>query len=232
MVTRFTVSIVGNKGVGKSTFLGQCMGGQFKKNDNTGIDLDFSTNYGEIKFLVKYYSGGQTDTNIKFISSGIKQDSGFIVMFDMTDDQSRNDVQFWTGIIREKHANAPIVVCGNKLDIFYHDINNNIINPSIYISSKSGIGVHVPFLDLARKLLGYNDLQFREPKISLPTINSPQSSLSVPEIVTNLNDSKHTLTIPVPKFDSSQKQVYFTSTKDGLIRITCELYPHGQVIEQ
>lgn len=82
------------------------------------------------------------------------------------------------------------------------------------------------------------------PKISESSLGSTPKSLesspkslelrleSKPEIIPSFSHSETNLVIPFPRFDSSQKKVYFTSTECGLIKITCECYPHGHIVEQ
>lgn len=109
MNSYFEIGLVGNNQVGKTSFVNyhaiKSFDDEYCKTISDVISLTnfkFSTNYSDIIFSVKDFSGDQTDDNVKVINKNIGSCSAFIVMFDLTDIKSYIDRTFWIKVIRAK----------------------------------------------------------------------------------------------------------------------------------
>lgn len=106
---------------------------------------------------------------------------------DLTSKISANNLSMWYDKVKShipiNSLDLPSVVCGNKYDIHSsrHKISevdkmNMWSKWGIYydMSVKNNYNIQVPFLYLARKLTGHNDLVFiPHPPVTPPTVNPP-----------------------------------------------------------
>lgn len=166
----FKLVLVGDGGVGKTTFVKRHMTGEFEKkyNATVGVEvhpLQFQTNRGMIVYNVwdtagqekfgglrdGYYIGGQCA----------------IIMFDVTSRITYKSVPNWHKDLVRVCENIPIVLCGNKVDVKDRKVKAKAItfhrknNMQYYdISARSNYNFEKPFLWLARKLAGDPNLEF------------------------------------------------------------------------
>lgn len=166
----FKLVLVGDGGVGKTTFVKRHLTGEFEKkyNATVGVEvhpLQFQTNRGLIVYNVwdtagqekfgglrdGYYIGGQCA----------------IIMFDVTSRITYKNVPNWHKDLVRVCENIPIVLCGNKVDVKDRKVKAKAItfhrknNMQYYdISARSNYNFEKPFLWLARKLAGDANLEF------------------------------------------------------------------------
>jgi GTP-binding nuclear protein Ran len=174
----FKLVLVGDGGVGKTTFVKRHLTGEFEKkyNATVGVEvhpLQFQTNRGLIIYNVwdtagqekfgglrdGYYIGGQCA----------------IIMFDVTSRITYKNVPNWHKDLIRVCENIPIVLCGNKVDVKDRKVKAKAItfhrknNMQYYdISARSNYNFEKPFLWLARKLAGDANLEFTAMPALLP----------------------------------------------------------------
>ncbi len=161
---KFKLVLVGDGGVGKTTFVTRHKTGEFKKQyvATMGVEvrpLSFFTNYGKITYVCwdtagqekygglrdGYYIGGQAA----------------IIMFDVTSRVTYKSVPTWHKDLVRACDNIPMVLCGNKVDckdraVKPKDIHFHRRKALQYydISAKSNYNYEKPFLYIAQKLTG------------------------------------------------------------------------------
>ena len=177
VAVEFKLVLIGDGGVGKTTFVKRHLTGEYEKRyiATVGVDvhpLRFSTSRGNVTFNVwdtagqeklsglrdGYYIGGQCG----------------IIMFDVTSRITYKNVPRWHRDIIRVCENIPIVLIGNKVDvkdrkvkakqITYHRRHNL---QYFDVSAKSNYQFEKPFLWLARRLSGDPVLAFIEAPILL-----------------------------------------------------------------
>jgi GTP-binding nuclear protein Ran len=168
----FKLVLIGDGGVGKTTFVKRHMTGEYEKRyiATVGVEvhpLRFSTTRGNVVFNVwdtagqeklsglrdGYYIGGQCG----------------IIMFDVTSRITYKNVPKWHRDLIRVCENIPIVLVGNKVDvkdrkvkakqITYHRRHNL---QYFDVSAKSNYQFEKPFLWLARRLSGDPQLSLTE----------------------------------------------------------------------
>ena len=159
MTNSFKIAILGDSGVGKTTFLTRLITNQFVRTYQPTIGKETRTlkvncSGKDIEFECVDYSGQEKCKLITFDDDI----SGCIIMFSVTSRISYKNLNFWKSKIGNK--NIPIVVCGNNAcgkdrivkpdDIDYHRINKLQYYD---ISVKSVYQLEKPFIYLAKKLL-------------------------------------------------------------------------------
>ena len=161
-VAEFKLVLVGDGGVGKTTFVKRHQTGEFEKKYNATIGVEvrpmpFHTNKGLIKFNVwdtagqeklgglrdGYYIGGQCG----------------IIMFDVTSRITYQNVPKWYKDLVRVCDNIPICLVGNKVDVKDRKVKAKQItfhrkkSLQYYdISAKSNYQFEKPFVWLLRKL--------------------------------------------------------------------------------
>ena len=171
-IKTFKIVLVGNGGVGKTTFVKRHLTGEFEKKyvATLGVEvhpLKFRTNYGTICFNVWDTAGVDKFGGLRD-GYYIKAD-GAMILFSATDMQSYRDVGKWENSVRNTTGYIPIVLCCNKVDVrdrvvkpIQIDYHRERDIPYKEISAKSNYNFEKPFLVLAREITGHPDLQFVE----------------------------------------------------------------------
>nr|ABD65418.1 Ran [Suberites domuncula] len=181
-VATFKLVLVGDGGIGKTTFVKRHVTGEFEKKyvATVGVEvhpLVFYTNKGPIRFNV-WDTAGQEKLGGLRDGYYIQGQCG-IIMFDVTSRVTYKNVPNWHRDLTRVCPNIPIVMCGNKVDIKDRKVKAKTIvfhrkkNLQYYdISAKSNYNFEKPFLWLARKLAGDPNLELVEsPALEPPEVH-------------------------------------------------------------
>lgn len=156
---KFKIILVGNEQVGKSTFLSKHLYGDFNKiyKPTTKLNvqsLKFQTNRGDILFDIWEISSEESLSGFRdgyFIGA-----DGVILFFDVNKD-SVKDLNKWKRSINAIIPNAKTIICQNKVDLAK---KCTTIDKYIDISVKLEYNLDKPFLELSKKLLNDENVQF------------------------------------------------------------------------
>eukprot|EP01129_Flabellula_baltica_P001913 TRINITY_DN11809_c0_g1_i1.p1 TRINITY_DN11809_c0_g1~~TRINITY_DN11809_c0_g1_i1.p1 ORF type:complete len:241 (-),score=70.25 TRINITY_DN11809_c0_g1_i1:78-731(-) len=178
--------LVGDGGVGKTTFVKRHRTGEFEKRyiATMGVEvhpLNFFTNYGEVVFKV-WDTAGQEKFGGLRDGYYIGGECG-IIMFDLTSRLTYKKVPTWYRDITRVCENIPIVIVGNKVDVKDRKVPPRSItfhrkkNLQYYdISAKSNYNFEKPFLYLVRRLVNDPSLTFdQEPALAPAEVNVDMS---------------------------------------------------------
>ncbi|RPA86445.1 P-loop containing nucleoside triphosphate hydrolase protein [Ascobolus immersus RN42] len=176
---RFKMLLLGDLGVGKSTFIKRFANGKKDQIGPLGVEiypLEFKTTSGNICFEV-WDTAGQEQSG----TSALKDEYYLhadcaIIMFDHTSRLSFKRVSSWHKALIKHNPDIPIVICSNKADVRETSVTPNAIghclarfinkyDPNatfLEISAKANYKVQLPFLWLARECVGNPDLEFEE----------------------------------------------------------------------
>merc|ERR1712113_517119 len=178
-VPEFKLVLVGDGGVGKTTFVKRHLTGEFEKKyiATLGVEvhpMPFFTNHGQVKFNVwdtagqeklgglrdGYYIGGQCG----------------IIMFDTCSRITYANVPKWYKDLTRVCEAIPIVLVGNKVDIKDRKVKAKQItfhrkkNLQYYdISAKSNYQFEKPFVWLLRRLVNDVNLTLVEAPLLAPS---------------------------------------------------------------
>jgi len=176
----FKLVLVGDGGVGKTTFVKRHLTGEFEKKyiATIGVEvhpLRFNTNAGEVCFNV-WDTAGQEKFGGLRDGYYIKGNCA-IIMFDVTSRVTYKNVPSWHKDLVRVCEGIPIVLCGNKVDIKDRKVKPKQItfhrkkNLQYYeISAKSNYQFERPFLYLGRKLIGAQLLFSEAPALAPPEV--------------------------------------------------------------
>ncbi|XP_077966733.1 GTP-binding nuclear protein Ran-like [Styela clava] len=182
-IPRFKLVLVGDGGVGKTTFVKRHLTGEFEKKyvATLGVEvhpLSFHTNRGKIIFDVWDTAGQEKFGGLR--DGYYIRGQCAIIMFDVTSRITYKNVPNWHRDLVRVCENIPIVMVGNKVDIKDRKVKAKAIvfhrkkNLQYYdVSAKSNYNFEKPFLWLARKLCGDANLEFAE----MPALQPPEVSV-------------------------------------------------------
>lgn len=180
----YNLLIVGDKTVGKSTFIKRHVTGQFERNylptnGTSTHTLSFDTNQGPVTFNI--FDGGYP----------AKVD-GVIIMFDLTNKQSFSHTIHYYNWLMSMFGQIPVVICGNKVDMpgrkvssksiskMLHQTYNNLNFKYFDISSKTNYNFEKPFLFTLRQIVNSESITFIEKEAINPaTININNLSVGI-----------------------------------------------------
>ncbi|KAG2379113.1 hypothetical protein C9374_007751 [Naegleria lovaniensis] len=185
-IPTFKLVLVGDGGVGKTTFVKRHLTGEFEKKyiATVGAEvhpLKFFTNHGPICFETWDTSGQEKFGGLRdgyYVASHCA-----LIMFDVTSRATYKNVPTWHRDVMRVCDNIPVVLCGNKVDVKDRVVKPKHIsfhrakNLQYYdISAKSNYNFEKPFLYLLKKLMNDPNLTFIEcvPLAPPPVIISPE----------------------------------------------------------
>lgn len=176
----FKLVLVGDGGVGKTTFVKRHLTGEFEKRyvATLGVEVHpmrFHTSRGEMIFNVWDTAGQEKFGGLR--DGYYIQGQSAIIMFDVTSRVTYKNVPNWHRDLVRVCDNIPIVLCGNKVDIKDRKVKAKSIvfhrkkNLQYYdISAKSNYNFEKPFVWLARTLVGDPNLAF----VAVPALAPPE----------------------------------------------------------
>lgn len=183
------VCIVGDGGVGKSTFVKRHRTGDFEKKyiATMGVEVSpirFATSAGPITFNIWDCAGQEQFGGLR---DGYWMGCNFfMVFFDVTSLNSYKNAEGWICSIIDSNPKARIVLCGNKVDCRARQVMPSQILlhrkyqiPYFDISSKTNYNFEKPFLALIR--YAFNNEQIHEvemPPVVPPTVSHVISSFA------------------------------------------------------
>jgi GTP-binding nuclear protein Ran len=178
---QFKLVLVGDGGVGKTTFVKRHLTGEFEKKyvATIGVSvhpLDFHTNFGALRYNVWDTAGQEKYGGLR--DGYYIQGECAIIMFDVTSRITYKNVPNWHRDLTRVCENIPIVLCGNKVEVKERKVKTKQINfhrkkniQYYEISAKTNYNFEKPFLYLARKLTNEAQLAFVEaPALAPPEV--------------------------------------------------------------
>lgn len=186
-MTCIKLLIVGEDGVGKTSFIRRHATGKFYKYSDTedaehsDMDTEQSANRYKLKFTVQdigdtEHTEGKKENIVLDIIDSCSEEKfisnldACIIMFDVTNRQSHNAVSRIYKNLIKLYERIPIVLCGNKVDckereVMPADITFHQGRPIQYYdtSAKSNYNLEKPFLYIIRSVL-HKQVVFAEEK--------------------------------------------------------------------
>jgi len=176
----FKLVLVGDGGVGKTTFVKRHRSGEFEKKyvATMGCEicsLTFFTNLGPVIFNCWDTAGQEKFGGLRdgYYIGG----NAAIIMFDVTARVTYKSVPLWYKDLVRVCEKIPIVLCGNKVDckdrtIKPKDIGFHRKHTLQYydISAKSNYNFEKPFIYICRKLTGNPNCHF----VEAPALRPPE----------------------------------------------------------
>jgi len=197
--------LVGDGGVGKTTFVRRHLTGEFEKKYVATLGAEvhplvFHTSMGPIKFNVWDTAGQEKFAGLRD-GYYIEAKCG-IIMFDVTSRITYKSVPNWhRDLVRVCDEKIPIVLVGNKVDMKDRKVKTKQItfhrkkNLQYYdISAKSNYNFEKPFLWIAKKVARCDKLQF----VEAPALRPPEVQIDMSTQARYEAELANAASVPLP----------------------------------
>ena len=175
------ITMLGDSAVGKTSLISKFLNQNFDENYLTTIGKDklekkvVMKDGNEIKLIIWDTAGQERFHSIA--TSTIKGSHGIILTFDLTKRSSFNSLESWLNDIKENSNEVPVVIFGNKCDLFEnYEVENEEAKKFakehnlqyFETSAKQNVNVQEGFNSIAEiayeKYSGKNSLDLNKPK--------------------------------------------------------------------
>jgi len=117
----FNVILLGDSGVGKTSILTKFIEGNFENNQKCTVDVEFKTKNLKIDKdlyakLTIFDTAGQ-ERYRSLTRQYYHQAHGIVLVFDLTDENSFNNLNKWIKEIDDNAKNVEVILVGNKSDL-------------------------------------------------------------------------------------------------------------------
>ena len=202
-VPEFKLILVGDGGVGKTTFVQRHKTGHFEKKYVATLGVEVRrfrfTNHGEINLNVWDTAGQEKFGGLR--DGYYLQGQCAIIMFDVTSRITYKHVPNWHRDLVRVCDNIPIVLVGNKVDIKERKVKAKQVTfhrkknlPYYDISAKSNYNFEKPFLWLAKKICGDNNLTFA----AMPALAPPEVTIDREQLLAAERELAAAAAVPLP----------------------------------
>ncbi|GAH40163.1 unnamed protein product, partial [marine sediment metagenome] len=116
MIYKCKFVICGDSAVGKTVLITQYVESRFIKESPPTIGADFYIKMLNEHFKIYIWEIAGPHDKLFSIEYYFAQTAGAMVIFDITNQQSFTNIDFWINKIKELGGNIPFVIIGNKLD--------------------------------------------------------------------------------------------------------------------
>lgn len=137
------VLLLGDSGVGKSTYLSRLIGGSFSESYIATLGKDMNTVDRDGRTIFIHDIGG-SDRFSTLTEGYYKCADGALIFYDITDETSYNRIKYWKTKLPE---HVPVVIVANK-----NDIQQDVHNTNHNISCKQDKSVETPLHDLVDQI--------------------------------------------------------------------------------
>lgn len=208
--TTFKICLIGDGGVGKTTFIKRHRTGEFEKKyvATLGVEvhpLRFMVEGDKVGSMEVCFNVWDTAGQEKF--GGLREgyylaSDAAIVMFDRSSLVTWNHVLQWVQLYH-KTQQSPVVLVGNKVDVPNGKVDSKLISSSLAgleilkyfdISAKSNYQFDKPFLALARELLHDESIRF----VENPAIKGDEITMSRDHIALLQQEAEEASKYPRP----------------------------------
>ncbi len=168
MLYSFNIIALGDTNTGKTSWIQRHLTGEFTKQHIPTLNKDnfiisFYTNLGKVIFNIRDTPGME----IVKSRTNYRDYDAAIIFFDVSNEFSFKNVDFYIQNFRDENPNAPIVIVGNKVDLKNRKISVKKYHlfkkySKLYcwdVSTKSNYNLYMPFLSILISLIK-SDIKF------------------------------------------------------------------------
>ena len=117
----YKIIIIGDSGVGKSNILGRYLHNEFRQDTKSTVGVEFGSKkvkVGESNIKLQIWDTAGQERYRSITSAYYKGSKGCFIVYDITSNQSFDDVEKWyEEIIKKADKGTSIILVGNKCDL-------------------------------------------------------------------------------------------------------------------
>ena len=133
--TEIKVMFVGETDTGKTSIFNRLINNEFTEKISASIGIDFGEKqfkYGKKNYSLHLFDAAGQQRFRSIINNFYNKMQGFFIVFDLTNENSLNEVKNWVDTIQDNcGVEVPIVLLGNKKDLKEKRMNENILNEKL-----------------------------------------------------------------------------------------------------
>jgi small GTP-binding protein len=125
------IMLIGNKSVGKTTFLTQIIKNKFIEEYRETIEFNltkYSIKIDDEIYNINFYDASGNHECEKILNPIYNKMDIIIVMYDIYDCESMYNIYYWCEIAQIYNKKAKFYVIGNKRNLLYKEQNNKKLN--------------------------------------------------------------------------------------------------------
>lgn len=118
----YKVIVIGNKRVGKTAFIDRYVNGRFTGNYKSFFAIDFAlkvVSYQGCKLRIQFWDIAGQETSKVVTRNYFRGANACIIVFDITNGESFEDVKKWKEEVDEKMGHIPTIILANKRDLLH-----------------------------------------------------------------------------------------------------------------
>ena len=122
---------LGETGVGKTSIFTRYIKGKFDENRIASIGVDFETKplkYKGKSYIIQLFDTAGQERFRSIINGYYNMAKGIFIVFDLTNENSLNSIDYWVNNVKENNQEGKIVILGNKSDLKNEILKEEIIN--------------------------------------------------------------------------------------------------------
>ena len=129
-------------------------------------------NYNEKEYRIEFYDTAGQERYRAISLNSIKSADGIVLMYDITNQKSFDDISNWMKNIRQLQGNEfPMILVGNKCDleskriVTYEEgieLSKTYKIPFFEVSNKKGINIEESSLELIKQIIEKKEAQIKE----------------------------------------------------------------------
>ena len=122
---------LGETGVGKTSIFTRYITGKFDENRIASIGVDFETKplkYKGKSYIIQLFDTAGQERFRSIINGYYNMAKGIFIVFDLTNENSLNSIDYWVNNVKENNQEGKIVILGNKSDLKNEILKEEIIN--------------------------------------------------------------------------------------------------------
>ena len=130
-INNYKLLLLGDTNVGKTSIFERFIKGTFTEIKGASIGIDFETKpfkYKNTNYTIDLYDTAGQERFRSITKVYYKNGEGYFIVFDLTNENSLNSIQYWIDSIKEYSEESKFIILGNKDDLKDKKISDEIIN--------------------------------------------------------------------------------------------------------
>jgi len=150
----YKIILLGETNVGKTSIFDRFKKDGFKENQSSSIGVDYETrtiNYNDKKYTIHLYDTAGQERFRSITPSYYHLADGFFIVFDLTNENSLNEISFWIDSIKENSKVTKFIILGNKDDLKDKKMSDEVINDELDKIKQSENNKNIIYLKTSAK---------------------------------------------------------------------------------
>ena len=146
--------LLGDTNVGKTSIFERFIKGTFTEIKGASIGIDFETKpfkYKNTNYTIDLYDTAGQERFRSITKVYYKNGEGYFIVFDLTNENSLNSIQYWIDSIKEHSQVSKYIILGNKDDLKGKKLSDEIINKLLNKLKQSENNKNIIYLKTSAK---------------------------------------------------------------------------------